>query len=216
MEAQRNGFAKRDATKLLTDALDQMKRWLAAPGNIGNPAGHFVAAYLNGFLGGSPLNLAEIPRREPKVLPLAMDVPSGGTFTKNDGNGLLVIPGLMASIYMVDRLSAPTLGMLVERGESALKKHLVVSGMSTAKAAGVVRHAKVALASTRVAISPVSLGEWRGKRYSYTTAVQRVHHYCLALGADNILLTATEFKATEATLDVLERTIATIRLEPCR
>ena len=215
-ESQRMGLAKRQATKLLTDALNQVKRWLSEPENVGNPAGHFVAAYLNEFLGLSPLNLADITRPEPKYLPLAMDVPSGGTFTKNDGSCLLVIPGIMASIYMVDSLSAPTLGMLAERGEEGLKKHLLESGISTSKAARTVRDAKAAMANTRVVITPVSLGECSGKRYSYYMAVQRVHHYCLSLGDRKILLSATEFNGSESTLNVLERTIATIRLEPGR
>jgi hypothetical protein len=215
-EVQRKGLAKRDAAKVLTDALNQVKRWLSEPENVGNPAGHFVASYLNGFLGLSPLNLADITRPQPKYLPLAMDVPTGGTFTKNDGSCLLVIPGIMASIYMVDSLSAPILGMLAERGEDGLKKHLLENGTSTSKAAKMVRDAKAAMTNTRVVITPVVLGECRGKRYSYYMAVQRVHHYCLSLGRHNILLTATEFNGNESTLDVLERTIATIRLEPGR
>jgi len=215
-ELQRKGLGKKQATNHLTDALNQVKRWLSEPENVGNPAGHFVAAYLNVFLGLSPLSLADITRPEPKHLPLAMDVPNGGTFTKNDGSCLLVIPGIMASIYMVDRLSAPTLGMLAEHGEDGLKKHLLESGVSTSKAAKMVRDAKAAMTTTRVVISPVLLGECRGKRYSYYMAGQRVHHYCLSLGNHNILLSATEFNANESTLDVLESTIATTRLEPGR
>jgi hypothetical protein len=213
-ELQRNGLANKQATKLLTDALNQVKRWLSEPENVGNPAGHFVAAHLNGFLGLSPLNLANITRPQPKYLPIAMDVPSGGTFTKNDGSCLLVIPGIMASIYMVDSLSAPTLGMLAERGEDGLKKYLLDSGIATSKAARMVRDAKAAMTNTRVVITPVSLGECSGKKYSYYMAVQRVHHYCLSLGDRNILLTATEFNGNESALNVLERTIATIRIEP--
>jgi hypothetical protein len=215
-ESQRKGLAKKEGIKLLTDALSQVKRWLSEPENVGNPAGHFVAAYLNGFLGLSPLNLADITRPEPKYLPLAMDVPNGGTFTKNDGSCLLVLPGIMASIYLVDSLSAPSLGMFAERGEDGLKKHLLESGISTSKAAKMVRDAKAAMTNTRVVITPVSLGECCGKRYSYYMAVQRVHHYCLSLGDRNILLSATEFNANKSTLNVLERTIATIRLEPGR
>ena len=214
--SKQKGLAKKEAAKLLIDALNQVKRWLSEPENVANSAGHFVAAYLNGFLGLSPLNLADITRPEPKYLPLAMDVPSGGAFTKNDGNCLLVIPGIMASIYMVDSLSAPTLGMLAEHGEVGLKEHLLESGISTSKAAKMVRDAKAAMTNTRVVITPVSLGECRGKRYSYYMAVQRVHHYCLSLGDHNILLSATEFSANESSFNVLERTIATIRLEPGR
>lgn len=212
-ESQRKGLAKSRGSKLLIDALNQMKRWLSEPENVGNPAGHFVAAHLNGFLGLSPLNLTDMARPEPTLLPLTLDVPAGGTFTKNDGSCLLALPGIMASIYLVERMSPPTLGILAEQGEDGLKTHFLEAGMSGEKAARMVRDARSAMKNTRVVIAPVQLGAWSGKRYSCHMAIQRVHHYCLLLAGRNVLVTATEFNTSQPMLDVLENAIGTIRLE---
>jgi hypothetical protein len=214
LEAQRTGHSRKEGVQFLTASLNAVKQWLSEPGNVGNPAGHFFAAYLNGVLELPPLNLAAIARPKTKSLSLTLDVPDGGAFTTGDGSSTLALPGMMVTICMVDKPSVPTLGMLVERGADGMQKHLIEGGMSKSKADKMVREAQKALQKTRVEITPVLLGDWSGKRYSYDLPMQTVHHYCLTVTDRHLLITAAQFKTRESSLDVLESTIATISFEP--
>ena len=121
---------------------------------------------------------------------------------------------MMVTIYVVDKPSVPTLGMLVERGVDGMQRHLIESGISLSKADKMVRDAQTARQNTRVEITPILLGDWSGRRYSYDLPLQIVHHYCLTLTDRHLLITATEFKTRKSSLDVLESAIATICLNP--
>lgn len=147
-------------------------------------------------------------------VPLALDVPVGATLTKSDGCSMLLLPGLMASMYMVDSLTPPTLGMLAERGEDGMKQDLIASGLSASKATKMVRDAKKVMQHARVVIAPVRLGDCAGKKYSFHMPIQTVHHYCLTLADRHILITATQFQTGASSLPLLEEAIATLRLEP--
>lgn len=213
---QQDGLDPEDGTRLLDDSLGDVKRWLSQPENVGNAAGHFFAAYLNGYLGYSPANLFDIARAEEKRLSIALDVPDGAVFTYGDASCALTIPGILARIYLVDSRSAPTLGMLVELGDEGMKKELVDGGMSPSKAAKTVRDAKATMKVTRVEITPVRLGNCTGKRYAYYMPTQTVHHYCLTLTGRHFLVTATAFHPSETSFTVLENAIATMRFENSR
>jgi hypothetical protein len=147
-------------------------------------------------------------------VPLALEVPAGATLTKTEGSSMLTLPGIMASIYLVDSLTPPTLGMLAERGEDGMKQDLIASGITASKAAKMVRDARKVMQHARVVITPVRLGDCSGKKYSFHMPVQTVHHYCLTLADRHVLVTATQFQTGASALPVLEEAIATLRLEP--
>ena len=79
---------------------------------------------------------------------------------------------------------------------------------------GLVRDTKAAMQSTRVEITPVSLGDWTGKRYSCFLPLQQVRHYCLSSGGSQVLVTATEFQGSESSSGTVEQALATLRIDP--
>ena len=146
----------------LVDSLDQLKSWLSQTENLGNPAGHYLAAYLNSYLRLSPLNLADIARRKPKQLELDLVPPQGGVLKKLESTLLLTFHGMMVQIVIMEKLSKPLLGMFVEQGEENTKQWLIDSGIAQSKALAMIRNAKTELKRTKVSMSHNTVvGYWR-------------------------------------------------------